>query len=221
MRVLFALALALGIAAAPLGGSAATPSPRAIFLAERAAVGGDVWRSVAGIRSRGTQTAGGVPSAFVQIVDHRSGFSRAQVQSGPLLDVNGFDGTVWDAHNGIVSQADLPGIVADGVTAAYMARDGWWSTTDLAEMSMLPAQQLSGRVVDVVRVVPHGGSPVDVWLDHGTDLIVRTVQHTDGGDVTTDYADYRTIGGVRLPYAPTSGAPTAPPTEPREYGGGA
>lgn len=215
MRLHLTLAFAFAVAAAPVSVCAAASSPHALFLAERAAVGGDAWNGVAGIRSRGSQTAGGVPGAFVQTIDHRSGFSRTELQSGPLLDVSGFDGTLWDARNGIVSQADLPGIVADGVTAAYMARDGWWSTTDLAEMELLPARELHGRVVDVVRVVPRGGSPVDVWLDHGAHLIVRTVQQTDGGDVTTDYADYRAVARVRVPFGMTSVDPTAARTETR------
>jgi hypothetical protein len=209
MRLRLVAALALGIAAAPASVCiAASPSPRAIFLAERAAVGGGAWSALAGIRTRGTQIAGGAPGTFVETVDHRTGFSRGELRTGPLHDVSGFDGTVWEARNGIVSQADLPGIVADGVTEAYMARDGWWNAGDPAEMTLLAGQSIGGRPADVIAVVPRGGSAVDVWIDRATRLIVRTVQHTDGGNVTTDYAGYRAVGRIRVPFRTTSVDPT-------------
>jgi hypothetical protein len=213
MHRLLAAALAAGIAAAPASVCIASPTPRAIFLAERNAVGGAAWSALAGIRARGTQLAGGAPGSFVETIDHRTGFSRADLRTGPLHDVSGFDGTVWEARNGIVTQADLPGIVADGVTDAYIARDGWWNAADPAEMTLLAPQTIGGRPADVIAVVPRGGSPVDVWIDQATRLIVRTVQHTDGGNVTTDYADYRGVGHIRVPFRSTSVDPTNARTE--------
>ncbi|MBV8367723.1 MAG: aspartyl protease family protein [Candidatus Eremiobacteraeota bacterium] len=209
----FSLALALLMFGTAVPASSQAAGPRAEFAAEHAAVGGAAWNSVGGILTSGTQVSGGAPASFRQVVDHRTGFSRETVDSGPLHDVSGFDGTTWDAHNGIVSQADLPGIVADGVTGAYMARDGWWNANDAATMTALPSQTLAGRSVDVISVVPRGGSPVDVWLDRSSHLIVRTVQHTDSGDVTSDYLDYRTTNGARVPYRITTVDPTQAHTD--------
>ncbi|MBV8689423.1 MAG: hypothetical protein JOZ59_04880, partial [Candidatus Eremiobacteraeota bacterium] len=135
---------------------AQAPSPRAAFAMERAAVGGAAWNAVGGIRTSGKIISGGVPNPFRQTIDHRTGFSRVTADIGPVHDVSGFDGTSWDAHNGIVWQTDLPGIVADAVTSAYMARDGWWNASDPATMAPLHAQTIAGHLADVVSVVPRG-----------------------------------------------------------------
>lgn len=201
-RTTFALMVFFCITASPVYAQA--PSPRAAFAMERAAVGGAAWNVVGGIRTSGKVISGGVPSPFRQMIDHRTGFSRVTVDIGPVHDVSGFDGTSWDARSGIVSQTDLPGNVADAVTSAYIARDGWWNASDPATMAPLHAQALAGRPADVVRVVPRGGSAVDVWLDRATHLIVRTVGHTDVGDVTSDYLQYRMTQGVRLPFRTVS-----------------
>ncbi len=160
--------------------------------------------AVVAIRTHGIVISGGAPATFTQVTDHRTGHWRVSFQSGPLLDVSGFDGTPWDARSGIVTQADLPGIVADAVTEAYMARDGWWNANDAATMTVIGVQNASGGPADVIRVEPRGGSAVDAWLDRSTHLLVRTVQHTDAGDVTTDYSDYRDADRVKLAFRQVS-----------------
>ena len=66
---------------------------------------------------------------------------------------------------------------ADNVTQAYVARDGWWRRDDPAAHDALPAD----RDEDGVRVMPAGGSPVDVWFDRRSGLIDREIAHTDFG----------------------------------------
>jgi predicted aspartyl protease len=207
------LALAILIAAGASPAFAKPVDPRSAFAAERAAVGGAAWNAVGGLRVTGTQISGGAPSTFREVIDHHTGYSRSTVDSGPLHDINGFDGVAWDARNGVVSQTDLPGLAADSVTTAYMARDGWWNANDPATMTYAGAQTLAGRPCDVVSVTPRGGSSVDVWLDRATHLMLRTVQHTDGGDVTTDYSQYRLTHGVRLPFRTVSVDATKSRTE--------
>jgi hypothetical protein len=51
-----------------------------------------------------------------------------------------------------------------------------------------------------VRVVPRGGSAVDVWFDHRSGLITRLIAHADTGAVTTTLDDYRTAGDVVVAY---------------------
>jgi hypothetical protein len=198
----FALALvALGTAIAP---AQAAPDPRALFARERAAVGGNAWASVAGIRTAGFITQAGADNPFTQILDHRSGWTKTTTHVGPLTDVSGYDGVSWDFQGGPVTEQTLPGLVADNRTQAYIARDGWWNPADPARMVALGAN--AGD--DGVRVTPAGGSAVDVWFDRRTGLIDREVAHTDTGDSVTTDSDYRAVGDVVLSFRSVTVDPT-------------
>lgn len=174
--------------------------PRSLFQAEKTAVGGEVWQRVTAIVLTGKIIAGGVPCNFTDTIDHRNGHSRLVVDTGCLHDESGFDGAIWDKQNGIVTVADLPSLLADAETQAFANRDGWWSRSDVSEMKLLAPQMDAGSLTYGVEVIPAKGSPIDVWLDHKTHLIVRTIAHTDRGDQTTTYSDWRQVGGLCLPF---------------------
>jgi hypothetical protein len=186
-----AAAAAAALLAIPLPAHAAT-SPRTLFARERAASGGDAWSAIRAISSAGTVTQGGSPNPFVELVNHDTGWSKATTRVGSLVDVSGYDGTGWDFQGGPVTMQTLPGLVADNVTAAYVARDGWWNPADPATMSVLGD--------GAVRVVPRGGSAIDVWFDGRTGLMARMVAHADTGPVSTVVDDYRTVGSVVIAF---------------------
>jgi hypothetical protein len=188
-RAGFVLALVAACAAVP---AVAAPDPHALFARERRAVGGDAWNGVVAVRMDGIMIAGGAPSTFTQLVDRKTGFSIGTTRIGPVNDVSGFDGVAWDFQGSAISEDTLPASIADAVTQAYAARDGWWNRADRATMTALGA---SGGD-DGVRVVPAGGSPIDVWFDRATGLIDRFVAHTDTGDVVTVDDDYRAVGDL-------------------------
>lgn len=195
LRCSRSLAIAAALVAAafafpPAAGAAA--SPQALFARERSAVGGAAWNRIAAVRSTGTFTQGGAVNAFGEIVDRKTGWNKSFAQIGSLHDVNGFDGVAWDFQGGPITEQTLPGIQADNVTQAYIARDGWWRPNDPARMSALGATATE----DGVRVVPAGGSAVDVWIDRRTGLIDREIAHTDQGLSTTVLRDYRAVGDV-------------------------
>ena len=200
--------LALLFFAAVSATPAASPDPRALFAAERSAVGGSAWENVGAVRSSGTILQGGSPGTFESVIDHRSGYAKVSVVDGPTFDVSGYDGTSWDAQDGIVTQADLPSLQSDAVTQAYVTRDGWWSASDPASMTWLGRRKDGNLEADVVSVEPRGGSAVDVWFDPATHFIVRTVQHTDSGLVTSSYDDVRAVGAVRIPFHEVDVDPT-------------
>jgi hypothetical protein len=189
----FVLALFAVGSALPAG---AAPDPHALFARERRASGGDAWNGVAALRATGVAISGGAPSTFTELVDRKTGYSIGTTRIGPVTDVSGFDGVAWDFEGSAVTDDTLPASIADAVTQAYAARDGWWNRSDRATMTALGA---SGHD-DGVRVVPAGGSPIDVWIDRSTDLIDRTVAHTDTGPVVTIDDDYRTVGDLVQPF---------------------
>jgi hypothetical protein len=194
---------AAAMASAASTAGAATADPHALFARERRAVGGDAWRGVAALRTTGTVISGGVPSPFTQVVDHRTGWQKAVTRNGSVTDVSGYDGLVWDFQGGPVTDQTLPGLRADNVTQAYVARDGWWRSEDPATMKDLG----SSGGDDGVRVTPAGGSPIDVWFDRRSGLIDRLVAHTDYGLSTTVMSDYRTVGNLVVAYLSVSTDP--------------
>ena len=181
--------------------ASAAPTPAALFARDRAAEGGNAWRSIAGIVERGTVTQAGAASPFVSFVDRQTGFSKTVTDIGSLHDIQGYDGVPWDFQGGSVTEQTLPGFRADNVTQAYVARDGWWNPKDPAVMTPIAD--------DGVRVVPRDGSAIDVWFDHANGWITKTIAHTDQGPVTTALDDYRALpSGVVVPFLQTSIDPT-------------
>ena len=185
-------------------GQSVTPDPVALFARERNAVGGAAWNGVAGLASDGMVILGGAPSTFTQVLDHRTGFSKTTTVIGSVTDVSGYDGVNWDFQGGPISVQTLPGLQQDNVTQAYMARDGWWHP-DTDPATMTPLDPVNNQ--DGVRVTPAGGSPVDVWFDRASGLIVRTVALTDTGKVETWLDDYRTVGDVVVSFHQVSRDP--------------
>ena len=192
---------------------AQTPlDPHQLFAAEKLAAGGDAWTPVAALEEAGTSVSGGGPTTFDAIVARASGYSRTAADSGPLHDVSGFDGFPWDSQNGSSVTIDLPGLVADAVTQAYVSRDGWWQANG-ATMTYDGEKTDGALDADVVTVLPDGGSGIDVWIDRRTHLIARTVAHADAGDVVTNEDDYRVVDGTKFSFHSISIDATGAKTE--------
>jgi hypothetical protein len=201
MKLACRFALFTGIAfISVLTFTAHAQGPRELFQAEKAAVGGEAWKRVAAIRFSGKMIAGGAPGSFTELMDHRNGHSLLVVDTGSLHDESGFDGAIWNKQNGMVTIADLPALLSDAETQAFVNRDGWWNASDVSEIKLLPSQTEAGTSVDRIQVTPAKGTSSEVWLDSKTHLIVRIVAHADEGDQTTDYSDWRQTGGVWLPF---------------------
>ena len=198
--------LPLVIAAIPTSAAHSQTNAAALFAANRAATGGDAWLRAAEIRLVGQVDIGGASGSFEQEVDRHTGFSRLVTVNGGLRDVSGFDGSQWDKQNGIFTIADLPSLVLDARSQAFVLRDGWWS----GGASYGPPSKRTdrGRMFDVVTVTPDGGSPLEAWLDSSTHLIDRITFATDGGPLTSVYSDWRNVAGVRLAFRRVDTDPT-------------
>jgi len=208
MKIRLTVELVLGLSASTVpfkltGAQVRSTGPRMLFAAERAVVGGAAWDGLAAIRTLGSVTVAGAVGSFSTTIDLRTGFMRMITDEGPTHEVSGFDGIAWDAQGGETTQADLPGLQADAVTQAYVARNGWWRSDDSAAMASLGVEHDGTRTFDIVRVTPRGGSRIDAWIDRDTHLLARTVAHTDGGVVSTEYGDYRKAGAILIAYHQT------------------
>jgi hypothetical protein len=208
IRVL-AAAVALLFSAAPAlaQSPAPSPDPASLFAAERAAVG-SAWDRIGEITERGTYDGGGASGPYVTYTDTHTGYSKSLVTIAGTVQASGYDAKgSWQAQDSLVEPVGDAATVASARSAAYAARNGWWNPGgDPATFAYAGRKSEGSNAYDVVRVVPQGGTPMDVWLDAATHLIARIVS-TDSSNVTTTttYGDYREIDGVHYPYSTVVG----------------
>lgn len=193
--------LALASAAA----AHASTDPRALFAAMRAASGGDRWAQVGEIRTQATVVEGGLRGHERHCRDTRRGRYVTQSDVGVNKGSVGFDGRQpWmQDEKGLVNVLDATTARRQAATDAYLARNGWFvpASRDPAAMAYLGEQRDRGHRFQRVRVTPAGGDPVEAWIDADTHLLARLSRRgNDGLTTTTYYSDYRTVGGLRLPF---------------------
>jgi predicted aspartyl protease len=172
---------------------AALPSPITTF---RDAIGGAAWDRVPAIESHAKASIGGMTGTNELLEDVATGRNRATIAVGPFTQTDGWDGSIgWErSAGGEVSRLDAPEKVALAKTNAWLTRRGYFHPGGAAY------KDLGARDgFHVIEATPDGGAVVALWFDHGG-LLARIVQH-DGADVvTTELADYRPIGDVRIPF---------------------
>jgi hypothetical protein len=100
-----------------------------------------------------------------------------------------------------VHRLDAPDARAAAISSAYLARNGYFRpANDPATFTCLPDTVEDGRSLRQVRVTPHGGRAVTLWVDPAAHVIVRTQQQAPSDVMTTSYGAYRESGGLLLPH---------------------
>ena len=147
-----------------------------------------------GIILKGTIVEGGVPGRFEKIIDLRTGYSRILQETGPMRVFKGYDGVAWVAHDGIVNSIDLPALVEDARSQAFIDRAGW--RAEIAQYTGRSDQDHAG----VVKYKPDRSSEVTVSFDLNEHLVTQVVIETDGGQVITTYSNWRSVGKVKFAF---------------------
>lgn len=129
-----------------------------------------------------------------------AGFVDSQ-EIGPTTGGAGFDGKgAWmrDLSGAITPQAG--GDTRElAVTEAYLDGNLWWrANRGGAAIEALPSQSSGEARYDVLKVSPAGGKPFEAWFDAKSHLLARTVENQGFQTVTTSFADYRDLGGVKV-----------------------
>ena len=74
----------------------------------------------------------------------------------------------------------------------------------LTQLRVLPSITIDDKDVEVVQGTADGRTPVNLYFDAMSGLLVRSVRYTDtkvGLSATqVDYSDYRNVAGVKVPY---------------------
>jgi hypothetical protein len=173
----------------------------AAIAAERRATGGSAWNHIGAVVMDGTITEGNVPDQFTRVIDLRTGYSRTVQDRGGALNVSGFDGMHWTSSNGIVSVQDLPPLVEDARSFAFVDRAGWRLLGNTTGKSLIThvARRSDGRSV-AITFLPDSSSEVEVTFDARTLLVTRVEIQTDEGPVVMTFADWRSVGPVKFAF---------------------
>jgi len=186
--------------------SAAAPPQCAQVILDKAkqVTGGDAWEAIHTTYSRGKLTTSGLTGQGESWEDNLTGRYVEKYQLGPSSGAEGFDGKlVWSQDSSGEPRAEgaenaRRGAVDEAYrsTMAYWFRERW-----AAQIECLGRKEEQGKPFDVLRITPQGGRPFDMWIDAATHLIDHTVEKTDIETRTTYLSDYRTVQGVKIPFA--------------------
>ena len=200
-RVLAGLFLGL-LACLP---AAASPQCAQEILAKaKQAMGGDAWDAIHTTYSRGKLTASGLAGQAESWEDNLTGRYLEKYQLGPTSGADGFDGKlVWSQDSSGEPRAEGAENARQGAAdEAYRNSMAYWFPQRWpAQIECSGQKQEQGKTFHVLRITPQGGRPFNVWIDAATYLIDHTVEKADIETRTTYLSDYRTVNGVKVPFA--------------------
>lgn len=186
----------------------ASPFIDVVLARARAAAGGAACACVRTLRLEGTMDAGGQSGPFVKCVDLPGGRTARRFTLGPAEVASGFDGVRgWHrAPNGDVTLQDADAALRAAVTQAWLDAHAWWRADDAAAFESLDPQVVDGRTHDVLRALPAGGEPVQLWFDRETHQLARAAKAGAlGRDSVTCFEAHRELDGVSLPWRVRTG----------------
>jgi hypothetical protein len=197
--------------------AASAPACKAgtVLAAMRDATGGEHWNKVAAFAIDGRATIAGLTGTgrldadFVQGRYARSFDIAVMGRSAEVYDGT----TIWTQDiSGGVHPYDTPFARERAVTSAYLTRQGYFDPRAGATITCLGSHVEAGHAITVIRVQPHGGIPAQLAIDAQTHLLASISERfpLPGDDSVTWFTDYRTVGGLVLPYVISLGTKTDP-----------
>ena len=186
---------------APAG--AAGGDVTSILRASRAALGLDALPKIHTLHFRGNVTIAGIHGTADAWQDVRDGRFAQSADAGPVSGGQGYDGAhVWNRDaSGIVWDDDSASARTTALDAAYLNRYLLWAPDrGGASVASSGTRTLNGKRYDVLRVTPRGSLPFDLWIDAVTHLPARMIVEVGLVTTKTDFDDYRSVRGVRVPF---------------------
>ncbi len=203
MRHRFFIAILLALLSC-LPAAAAPQCAQEILAQAKQAMGGNGWDSIRSTYSRGKITTSGLTGQAESWEDNLTGRYVEKYQLGPTSGADGFDGKlVWSQDSSGQPRAEGAENARQGAAdQAYRTAMGYWFPQRwAAEIECLGRKEEQGKQFDVLRITPQGGRPFDLWIGATTHLIDHTVEKADIETRTTYVSDYRTVNGVKVPFA--------------------
>lgn len=196
---LYALFLSLALLAPAVHADDA----RALLERAKLATGGAAWDQVASMRRTYTE-AGAKGTTGTDLTDVQSGRYAAEVTTASGLPLRfGWDGQrYWESQYGISGYKDEGSrdIAFVKCLGQWYARCGPGTASDEGE------REHGGNRYDVVRIVSSAHNPVEFWVSRASRRIER-VGYGPGLANMVEYADFRQVGAVQLPFEERTTSP--------------
>jgi outer membrane lipoprotein-sorting protein len=216
-RYTLALALALGTVASASGSAAMQTADDVIekhlaALGGRAALGKLTTRRATGTVTISTQ--GGNITGPIEILSKAPNKTRALMTldltplgvTETMVLQQKFDGTVAWMLNSLQGDTEITGNQLENMRNATFPSQLLNYKAAGATVELLPKATVAGKEYIALRLIPKMGSAVTMYLDPATYLVMRTaarVSTAELGDLdnTSEIADYRAVGGIKVPFA--------------------
>jgi len=169
----------------------------------KAASGGERWNSQRSWHGDGTFAAGGLNGEFHMTIDLETGRSADAYELGSVAGADGYDGArAWGQDaGGEVAALDAPEALRRARSQAWLdARAYWFPQRSAAQIGHAETKSDRGARYVLITATPQAGDPVVLWFAADSALLARAVQRQGQDTATTTFDDYRTVGGVRLPF---------------------
>lgn len=173
----------------------------AALRAELLATGGPAWRGVGALVIDGSVTEGDVPMTLHRVVDLATGRDRTALEAGHYRMVSGFDSVAWNASSGIVNSVDVPALISDARTRAFIERAGWRAPHAIAAVGRFEEHPEHNEVTVVIH--PVLAKEVALTFDKATHLLKRAEFDADFGPVVMTFSDWRSVGALKYPFRQT------------------
>jgi hypothetical protein len=177
-------------------------NPDAVLQQFYIASGGGQWKRFPQAELSGTYMIGGMTGTFQQVVDLRHGRDVLSYDVGPLQGTQAtLPTSSWEVdRSGLSMIHEGPEAIADAITQSFVDRNGWFHP-DGADVTFVGQRADRGRDFDLVRIVPHGGRELILWIDIQDHLLKRIDQESADHEKSSIYiSDYRRVEGVLYPF---------------------
>ena len=180
--------------------------PAAVLARAKEASGGKGWDAVHVLHTVTRVSTGGLSGPAECWEDLRKGHFVDTYSLGPVQGAEGFDGKAWSQDSSGQTRVDDSGEGREGSANDSYRRSlaYWYPERHQAEISDAGDRAEGDRAFHVLRIVPEGGRPFEMWIDARTWLIDRTVEKTTHDTRTILLSDYREVNGLRFPFASRS-----------------
>ena len=198
----FAFWVAATHSSAQLGGPP-PPDPHKILAEAKAASGGAAWDSLRTQHTKVTIRTGPLSGTAERWSDIATGRSMIVFSIGPIAGAAGYDGkTAWSKDGAEDAKPETGDVARElAVNAAYRDRLAFWFPGRApASITYKERASADGADFDVIRIVPEGGRPFELWINSETRLIERLVEREADTTRTEIYMDVRDIEGVKIPF---------------------
>ncbi|MGA9207718.1 MAG: aspartyl protease family protein [Terriglobales bacterium] len=187
--------------------TAAPQCAQEILAKAKQATGGNAWDAIQSTYSKGKLTTSGLTGQAESWEDNLTGRYLEKYQLGPTSGADGFDGKlVWSQDSSGEPRAEGAANARQGAAdEAYRTAMAYWFPQRWpAQIECSGQKQEQGKSFQVLRITPQGGRPFDLWIDATTYFFDHTVEKADIETRTTYFSDYRTVNGVKVPFAERS-----------------